>query len=120
MLVKLGLAYRGIAEHMAIGARKITALDERLTTWGVALIGTDGPTQQDGKPVRLLYIGISSPDEAKAWGPFEFSGTREEVRKAAVVEALVRLHNTMSTRQGDKVSRVTEGIRRAYEELMGS
>ncbi|KAK3300003.1 uncharacterized protein B0H64DRAFT_379670 [Chaetomium fimeti] len=55
---------------------------------------------QDGKAVGTVYIGIASPEGARAWGPFMFPGSRERVREATVVEALARLREALLAEGG--------------------
>jgi nicotinamide-nucleotide amidase len=54
---------------------------------GIATTGVAGPDSQDGKPVGTVYIGISSSVGDYVY-PFEFEGSRREIRDAAVSAAL--------------------------------
>ncbi|KAK4647332.1 uncharacterized protein QC761_124520 [Podospora bellae-mahoneyi] len=82
---------------MAEGARRITTHDDaRPTTWGVGTTGVAGPDKQDGKAVGTVYIGIASPTGSKAFGPFNFPGTKERIREATVMKALARLREELT------------------------
>lgn len=71
-----------VAAEMAQGARETCLAD-----WGVSLTGVAGPDPQDGHPVGEVWIGY-------AWGTgvetqkLNLSGTRREIREAAVDAAL--------------------------------
>jgi nicotinamide-nucleotide amidase len=86
-----GVVSAQCAEEMAAGARKLIAADYALSTTGVA-----GPTEQEGKPVGLVYVGLAGPDGVSAH-ELRLSGDRAEIRhdtcRAAVdllLKALVR------------------------------
>lgn len=71
------------AEQMANGVRLLFGSSLAVSTTGVA-----GPTVQDGKPVGLVYIGVS---DARRTVSHEFNSagaTREEVRQQTVDRAL--------------------------------
>ncbi|MGW6457599.1 CinA family protein [Streptomyces sp. NPDC055078] len=74
------------AEQMAHGARLLFGSSIAVSTTGVA-----GPTGQDGKPVGLVYIGVSD-DRRTVSHEFHSTGTsREEVRRQTVGQALAVL-----------------------------
>lgn len=89
-----GVINAPVAEQMAAGARNVTETDTP-TTWGLSTTGVAGPDRQDGKPVGTVFIGVASPDQTKAWGPFQFAGDRNRIREATVLEALVRLREML-------------------------
>ncbi|KAI1768061.1 hypothetical protein GGR53DRAFT_525212 [Hypoxylon sp. FL1150] len=100
VLTKNGVSHGYIAAKMAIGARQVSIFNENLTTWGIAMIHDTTLISLDDKPIRLIYIGVSSPHEVQVWGPFQFPATQGgEVRTAVLVEALTRLRDTMSACQ---------------------
>ncbi|KUJ08253.1 putative competence/damage-inducible protein CinA [Mollisia scopiformis] len=99
LIAKEGVIHADVATQMAEGARKITTFDGSLTTWGIGTTGVAGPATQYGKPVGTVFIGIASPKGSQAWGPFLFSGSRERIREATVVEALSRLRKALADRQ---------------------
>ncbi|MEV0743468.1 CinA family protein [Streptomyces sp. NPDC050549] len=71
------------AEQMARGVRELFG-----SSLGVSTTGVAGPTGQDGKPVGLVYIGISDTERTVSH-EFRSSGsTRDEVRRQTVERAL--------------------------------
>jgi nicotinamide-nucleotide amidase len=76
------------AAAMAEGVR-----DRLHTTYGVSLTGVAGPTEQEGKPVGTVHVGIAGPDGTFA-RRLRLPGDRSLVRTYAVVQAqnLLRLH----------------------------
>ncbi|KAE8361310.1 hypothetical protein BDV27DRAFT_167011 [Aspergillus caelatus] len=95
LIATMGVIDPNVATQMAEGARKATTCDSSLTAWGIGTTGVAGPASQDGKPVGTVYIGIASPTGSRAWGPFNFPGTRERIREATVLEALSRLREEL-------------------------
>lgn len=75
------------AEAMARGARETLGCDVALSTTGNA-----GPTSDvDGKPVGLVYVGLSTPDGT--WSEeFRFRSRREETRIRTQQVALTLLY----------------------------
>ena len=69
--------------EMAKGAALNAKADIAISTTGIA--GPTGGTKD--KPVGRVYIGVYSKKEAKAF-EYNFSGTREIIRKRSVVNAL--------------------------------
>ncbi|KAK0620163.1 competence/damage-inducible protein CinA [Immersiella caudata] len=98
LIAKEGVIHADVAAQMAMGARNITVCDGVPTTWGIGTTGVAGPSEQDGKPVGMVYIGVASAEGAKTWGPFSFAGGRESVREATVLEALLRLRDELVAR----------------------
>lgn len=82
------------AEQMARGVRQLFT-----SSLGVSTTGVAGPTGQDGKPVGLVYIGISDTERTISH-EFKSSGsTRDEVRRQAVEQALSLLVDHLDRRQ---------------------
>ncbi|PWY96548.1 hypothetical protein BO94DRAFT_619657 [Aspergillus sclerotioniger CBS 115572] len=98
LIAKEGVIHAEVARQMAKGARRITSHGDNKTTWGVGTTGVAGPTPQDDKPAGTVYIGVASERRVWAWGPFNFSGGREEVRRATVREALCLLKDVVEGR----------------------
>lgn len=73
------------AIQMAVGVRSLLGADWALSTTGVA-----GPDSQEGQPVGTVFVGIASPDGARAIR-LELSGTREDIRAATCEAALAEL-----------------------------
>lgn len=71
------------AEQMADGVRRLFRSDLGVSTTGVA-----GPNGQDGKPVGLVYIGVSD-DRGTVSHRFDSTGRdRDEVRRQTTEHAL--------------------------------
>jgi PncC family amidohydrolase len=86
-----GVVSAECATEMAARVRELIGTDYALSTTGVA-----GPTEQEGKPVGTVFVGVAGPDGATAH-ELHSSGDRAEIRhdtcRAAVdllLEALVR------------------------------
>jgi nicotinamide-nucleotide amidase len=91
----LGVAERTVREHgvvsaecaaeMASGVRSLLGADYGVSTTGVA-----GPTQQEGKPVGLVYIGVAGPEGVRTL-ELNLSGDRRQIRRQTCVEAVSAL-----------------------------
>lgn len=81
------------AAAMARGVRELTG-----ATYALSLTGVAGPSEQDGKPVGTVYVGLSGP-EGEVTRELRLPGDRARVRTFAVVAALnlLRLHLTGAT-----------------------
>ncbi|MFL6238107.1 MAG: competence/damage-inducible protein A [Actinomycetes bacterium] len=89
-LEQVGAVAADTAQGMAAGVR------QRLgATYGLALTGVAGPTQQEGKPPGLVYAALATPASAVV-RELRLPGDRDQVRQLAVVAALdlLRRHLT--------------------------
>jgi PncC family amidohydrolase len=77
-----GVVSAACAEAMADGIRRVLATD-----WGVSTTGVAGPTTQEGKPVGLVYVGLSGPTGTAA-REVPPPGGGGDVRAAAVAAAV--------------------------------
>ena len=82
-LKEFGAVSKECAMEMAKGAAENAKADIAVSTTGIA--GPTGGTQD--KPVGRVYIGVYSKGQTKAF-EYNFSGTREIVRKRSVINAL--------------------------------
>jgi nicotinamide-nucleotide amidase len=82
VLAQEGAVSSETARAMASGVRRV--LD---ATYGLALTGVAGPTEQEGKPVGLVYVGLSSTDSSFA-RELRLPGHRPLVRTYSCVSAL--------------------------------
>ena len=73
------------ARALAVGARQRCA-----ATWGIGLTGVAGPEEQGGHPVGTVFLGLAGPVDTDVV-QLAFTGTRWDVRVAAVKEAIARL-----------------------------
>ena len=71
------------AEQMANGVRLLFGSSLAVSTTGVA-----GPTVQDGKPVGLVYIGVSDVRRTVSYEFNSAGATRDEVRQQTVDRVL--------------------------------
>jgi nicotinamide-nucleotide amidase len=70
---------------MAVGARQRCA-----ATWGVGLTGVAGPEPHGGHPVGTVFLGLAGPVDTEVV-ELALSGSRWEIRVAAVNESIARL-----------------------------
>lgn len=73
------------ARALAVGARQRCA-----ATWGVGVTGVAGPEPHGGHPVGTVFLGLAGPVAADVV-ELRLSGTRWDIRKAAVDQAIARL-----------------------------
>jgi nicotinamide-nucleotide amidase len=83
LLAREGAVHPEVARQMADGVRRLFG-----ATIGLATTGVAGPTQQDGKPVGLVYVGYASADSASIAEELRLDGDREAIRAQAVLNAL--------------------------------
>jgi nicotinamide-nucleotide amidase len=76
------------ARALAVGARQRCD-----ATWGVGLTGVAGPESHGGHEVGTVFMGLAGPDDHSVTEVVElqFSGTRWDIRIAAVRESISRL-----------------------------
>ena len=76
------------ARALAVGARQRCE-----ATWGVGLTGVAGPEPHGGHAVGTVFMGLAGPGETDAVEVVELhlSGTRWDIRLAAVRESISRL-----------------------------
>jgi nicotinamide mononucleotide (NMN) deamidase PncC len=67
---------------MATGVRDLLGADYAVSTTGVA-----GPTEQEGKPVGLVFIGVAGPDGVTTTR-LQLDGDRAEIRERTCLEAV--------------------------------
>lgn len=71
------------AAAMAEGARRVLGSDVGLATTGVA-----GPTEQEGRPVGTVMVGVAMPGSAGDAVEVRLPGDRERVRQLATISSL--------------------------------
>lgn len=62
----------------------------------VSLTGNAGPTASEGKPIGLFFLAIATAHETYV-KQFEISGTRLQIRRFAVEQALKEINSTLKT-----------------------
>lgn len=89
------------AEEMAQGVRDLMGAD-----WGVSTTGVAGPTEQEGKPVGLVFVGVAGDGLVRS-RRHEFDGERAEIRAKATAAAMDLLVEALREAGGPEV-RVAE------------
>jgi len=79
---KEGVVSAACAREMAVGIRDLLKADFGVSTTGVA-----GPTEQEGKPVGLVYVGVAGPRGVRTV-ELKLDGERAEIRDQACIEAV--------------------------------
>lgn len=79
---KHGVVSAECAEEMASGVRDLVGAD-----WAVSTTGVAGPTQQEAKPVGLVFVGVAGPGTVRS-RRFDFGGERAEIREKVVKAAI--------------------------------
>jgi nicotinamide-nucleotide amidase len=74
---------REAAAAMAEGARQVLGADVGLSTTGVA-----GPTEQEGRPIGTVVVGLALPGSAPDAVELRLPGDRERVRQLATISAM--------------------------------
>lgn len=88
LLADVGPVAAPTARALAVGAQQRCK-----ASWGVGLTGAAGPEPHGGHPVGTVFLGVAGPPESKIAEVVELhlSGSRWDIRRAAVQEAIVRL-----------------------------
>lgn len=83
-LASVGAVSADTAMQMALGARDALGVDVSVSVTGIA--GPGGGTEE--KPVGLVYIAVCFSDDRVACEKFNFSGSRDQIRKQTAVAAI--------------------------------
>lgn len=81
------------AKQLAEQARTRFGVDFALSVTGVA-----GPTQQEGKPVGFVYIGLAAGDQPAQIYQYHLAGSRQRIQTLAAKHALFILLQRMKER----------------------
>jgi nicotinamide-nucleotide amidase len=81
---------------MAEGARRVLHADVGLATTGVA-----GPTEQEGRRVGTVVVGLALPGSVSEAVEFRLPGERERVRQLATISAFNLLRRRLSAADGE-------------------
>ncbi|MDP4585728.1 MAG: CinA family protein [Microbacteriaceae bacterium] len=97
----LGVDAGLLAERGAVDAAVAVQMAERVraqfgATIGLSTTGVAGPDPQDGVAVGTVFVALCS-DRGDSVEEHLFSGTRDDVRLAAVVATLTLLENSLRT-----------------------
>jgi PncC family amidohydrolase len=80
-----GVVSAECAAEMAAGVRRLLDADVAVSTTGVA-----GPTEQEGKPVGTVFIGVATP-EGVTTTSLDLEGDRPSIREQTCREAISAL-----------------------------
>ncbi|MFL6135036.1 MAG: CinA family protein [Nocardioidaceae bacterium] len=87
-----GVVSAACAREMASGVRELVGAD-----WSVSTTGVAGPTEQEGKPVGTVFVGVAGPDGSVAH-ELHLEGNRAEIREQACsAAALAVLEDVLGT-----------------------
>jgi len=76
-----GVVSAPCARQMADGVRRLLGAD-----WAVSTTGVAGPTEQDGRPVGTVFVGVAGPDGTTVH-ELHLPGDRVAVRSGTVAAA---------------------------------
>lgn len=92
-----GAVSSACAIELADNVRKLMQTDI-----GISFTGVAGPTQQEGKPVGMVFVGVSIKGQPTQYEQLQLAGTREGIRLRAVKHAcsflLRQLKNSQDTK----------------------
>ena len=78
-----GVVSRECALEMADGVRSLFGTD-----WGVSTTGVAGPTEQEGKPVGLVFVAVTGPPGTHC-EQLDLQGERAEIRHQVCIRAAI-------------------------------
>lgn len=84
-----GVVSAECAEAMAAGVLRLAE-----ATWGVSTTGVAGPTEQEGKPVGTVFVGVAGPIGVQS-AELQLDGDREAVRAQTCLLALDQLRTAI-------------------------
>ena len=87
LLAAHGAVHPDVAGAMAIGVRRVCAVEGEPASIGLSTTGVAGPDPQDGQPVGTVFVGIST-DEGLEVLDLILDGDRQAIRDAVVSESL--------------------------------
>ena len=92
LVARHGVVSRECALAMARGVRDLTG-----ATYGLSTTGVAGPSEQEGKPVGTVYVGLSGPSVETVLA-LDLTGDRTSIVRRTVEEALAALAGVLTTR----------------------
>jgi nicotinamide-nucleotide amidase len=96
LLAEHGAVHPDVAGQMANGVRVACAVEGVPAAIGIATTGVAGPDPQDGQPVGMVFVGISS-DAGTSILSLRLEGSRQAIREAVVLESLVQLKKILTS-----------------------
>lgn len=94
VLASFGVVSAECAEAMAAGVRRLTG-----SAWGISTTGVAGPTEQEGRPVGTVYLGVAGPSEVRSV-ELALDGDRAAIRAQACLLALDQLRAALGRAPG--------------------
>lgn len=96
---KLGVKKETLDEYGAVSTSCAKEMCEKAneffkTDVAISFTGNAGPSASEGKPVGLVYIGISIRNKTEVF-EFHFKGNREEIRNQCIEEGINKLINAL-------------------------
>jgi nicotinamide-nucleotide amidase len=90
-----GVVSAACAAEMATGARRLIG-----THWALSTTGVAGPTEQEGKPVGTVHLGLAGPDGVRT-EELHLAGDRASIRAQACRRAIELLLEELARRDPD-------------------
>ena len=90
LLATEGPVHPEVARQLAWGVRHRLAVSGRPADIGIATTGVAGPTEQGGRSVGTVFLGVSS-GESSRFVELALSGDREAIREETVRRAVFEL-----------------------------
>ena len=95
VLAAHGAVHPDVAVQMAVGVRDALAVAGESAYIGISTTGVAGPDTQDGHAVGTVFLGFAIGSDVR-FRELSLTGSREDIRKAAVSESLKELAQLLS------------------------
>lgn len=96
LLAEHGAVHPDVARQLADRVRLAAAIDGVPADVGIGTTGVAGPDPQDGQPVGTVLVGISIGGTVDVVA-LQLEGTRDEIRRSTVEQALRMLRETLES-----------------------
>lgn len=90
----MGVVSAECASELAVNVRELMQADI-----GISFTGVAGPTEQEGKPVGMVFIGVSMKEQPTFVEQLQLAGTREGIRNRSVKHGCYLLINRLEESQ---------------------
>lgn len=95
VLAAHGAVHPDVAVQMAVGVRDALAVAGESAYIGISTTGVAGPDTQDGHAVGTVFLGFAIGSDVR-FRELSLTGSREDIRTAAVSESLTELLGLIS------------------------
>jgi PncC family amidohydrolase len=107
----LGVPSEVVAEHGVVSAECATAMATGIrgltgASWALSTTGVAGPTEQEGKPVGTVFVGIAGPGMLDAVA-LNLDGDRPTIQAQTCERALAALESVLT----ERVHRESQSLR---------